>query len=96
MIVMSVLYGLALGDALGWPLADVGVRLIDARGAEADEGELWMLTPANMLGYLNLPEKTRQVLTEDGWYRTKDLVRMDENGYVSITARAKDIEELQN
>jgi acyl-CoA synthetase (AMP-forming)/AMP-acid ligase II len=79
------------GDALGWPLADVGVRLIDARGAEADEGELWMLTPANMLGYLNLPEKTRQVLTEDGWYKSGDVFRRDADGCYYFVGRVDDM-----
>src|SRR5262245_49129210 len=42
--------------ALGWPLPGVDVRLIGPDGKESPEGELWIRTPANMRGYLNLPE----------------------------------------
>jgi long-chain acyl-CoA synthetase len=55
--------------AIGWPLPGVEVRLVDRDGTDATEGELWIRTPANMVGYLNLPEKTQQVLTSDGWYK---------------------------
>jgi len=79
------------GDALGWPLPDVGVRLVDANGAEVNEGELWMRTPANMLGYLNLPEKTRQVLTEDGWYKSGDVFRRDADGCYYFVGRVDDM-----
>lgn len=79
------------GDALGWPMPDVEVRLVDSRGMEADEGELWMLTPANMLGYLNLPEKTRQVLTEDGWYKSGDVFRRDADGCYYFVGRVDDM-----
>src|SRR5262249_51100213 len=48
--------------ALGWPLPGVDVRLVALDGKEAAEGELWIRTPANMRGYLNLPDKTEQVL----------------------------------
>lgn len=79
------------GGGLGWPLKDVEVRLMDRDGNDADQGELWMRCPANMLGYLNLPEKTRQVLTPDGWYKTGDIFRRDELGCYYFVGRTDDM-----
>jgi len=80
------------GDGgLGWPLPDVEVRLVDKEGNDADEGELWMRTPANLLGYLNLPEQTRKVLTDDGWYISGDVFRRDEQGCYYFVGRADDM-----
>jgi acyl-CoA synthetase (AMP-forming)/AMP-acid ligase II len=84
--------GLSKPDlAIGWPLAGVEVRLIASDGTEAMEGELWIRTPANMAGYLNLPEKTRQVLTDDGWYKTGDVFRREEGGAYTFVGRADDM-----
>jgi long-chain acyl-CoA synthetase len=44
-----------------------------------------------MLGYWRDDEQTAAALTPDGWYRTKDLVRVDENGYVYVTGRLSDM-----
>jgi len=78
-------------DGVGWPLDGVEVRLVDGNGADADEGELWMRTPANMLGYLNLPEKTAQVLTPDGWYKSGDVFRRDATGCYFFVGRVDDM-----
>ena len=59
--------------SVGFPSDEVDVKLIDESGAEADQGDLWHRTPATMSGYLNLPEKTAQVLTADGWYISGDV-----------------------
>src|SRR5690349_17762796 len=66
--------------ALGWPQPGVEVRIVGPDGDDATEGDVWIRTPANMTGYLNLPEKTRQVLTQDGWYKSGDVFRKDETG----------------
>jgi len=79
---------------LGWPLPGVEVRLVDARGRDAgpgEEGELWMRTPANMTGYLNLPEKTAEVLTPDGWYKSGDVFRRDAQGCYYFVGRVDDM-----
>ena len=77
--------------ALGWPLPGVEVRLIGPDGGAASEGELWIRTPANMRGYLNLPEKTAQVLTGDGWYKSGDVFRRDEAGAYTFVGRTDDM-----
>ena len=50
---------------------------LDRMARDATEGELWIRTPANMTGYLNLPDKTQEVLTSDGWYKSGDVFRRD-------------------
>jgi long-chain acyl-CoA synthetase len=77
--------------ALGWPLPGVEVRILNADGEEADEGVLYIRTPAMMRGYLNLPEKTRSVLSDDGWYCSGDLFRRDANGAYWFAGRADDM-----
>ena len=77
--------------SLGWPLADVEVRLVDERGRDSDEGVLWIRTPANMAGYLNLPAKSKEVLTPDGWYISGDVFRRDAEGAYYFVGRADDM-----
>ncbi len=77
--------------SIGWPFSDVEFKLIDAQGREADEGVLWQRTPANMRGYLNMPEKTREVLTEDGWYISGDVFRRDQDGAYYFVGRTDDM-----
>jgi long-chain acyl-CoA synthetase len=79
------------GDALGWPQPAVEVRLVGPDDSDAEQGELWMRTPANMLGYLNMPERTRQVLTNDNWYKSGDIFRRDTQGCYSFVGRADDM-----
>jgi acyl-CoA synthetase (AMP-forming)/AMP-acid ligase II len=76
---------------LGWPLPQVEVRTVDANGNDADEGVLWIRTPANMSGYLNLPEKTREVMTPDGWYISGDVFSRDAAGAYTFVGRADDM-----
>jgi long-chain acyl-CoA synthetase len=84
--------GIAKADlALGWPLPGVEVRIVGADGEEATEGELWIRTPANMAGYLNLPAKTQEVLTADGWYKSGDVFRRDAAGAYTFVGRTDDM-----
>ena len=75
----------------GFPAADVDIKLIDDDGTEADHGVLWHRTPATMTGYLNLPEKTAEVLTEDGWYVSGDVFRRDAEGAYFFVGRSDDM-----
>jgi long-chain acyl-CoA synthetase len=52
------------------------------------EGEILARGPGIFAGYRNMPEETKQVFTEDGWFRTKDLGYLDEDGYLYVTGRA--------
>ena len=63
-------------------------------GAEvkiAEDGEILARGPGVMLGYLNKPEQTNEMFTEDGWLKTGDIGLLDRQGYVKIIDRKKDI-----
>jgi acyl-CoA synthetase (AMP-forming)/AMP-acid ligase II len=77
--------------ALGWPLPGVEVRLVADQGGDADEGVLWIRTPANMTGYLSLPEKSKEVLSPEGWYISGDVFRRDADGAYYFVGRADDM-----
>lgn len=70
------------------------LKIVDQQGAEVPPGEVGeglSSGPGLMLGYWRDPDLTREVLTEDGWYRTKDLIRIDEDGYVHVVGRLSDV-----
>jgi long-subunit acyl-CoA synthetase (AMP-forming) len=55
------------------------------------DGEVLVKSDVVMLGYRNLPEKTAEAFTEDGWLRTGDIGTFDEDGYLTIVDRKKEI-----
>ncbi|HOP62437.1 MAG TPA: long-chain fatty acid--CoA ligase [Spirochaetota bacterium] len=57
----------------------------------AEDGEILAKGPGVMMGYLNKPEQTKEMFNEEGWLVTGDIGIMDEQGYVKITDRKKDI-----
>jgi len=83
------------GDSIGIPLIDTDAKIVDVDTGEelppGEVGELMVRGPQVMKGYWGKPEKTKEVLSEDGWLRTGDLARMDENGYFYIEGRTKDM-----
>ena len=81
--------------SINWRDADkVGTVGQPVRGAEvriAPDGEIQYRAGNVFQGYLNKPEKTAETFTEDGWLRTGDVGRLDNEGYLTITGRLKDI-----
>lgn len=73
-------------ESTGPVLKDVEYRLDNVHPVSG-EGELVVKTPAIMLGYYKNEEATREVLSEDGWFRTKDLCTLDKDGNVYIKGR---------
>lgn len=75
----------------GYPHPEVQLRLVrDGREVD-DQGELEMKCGALMTHYHKLPEKTAQVMTKDGYYRTSDVFRRDENGFFYFVGRVDDM-----
>ena len=67
---------------------------MEMRIAEPDEqgvGEVQVKGPMVMKGYYNMPQETADVFTEDGWFKTGDLGRLDGEGYLMLSGRAKNV-----
>jgi len=79
---------------VGLPLPDVELRIADAQGAELPRGETGVVEvrgPNVFQGYWNMPEKTEEDMREDGFFITGDLGVQDDEGYVTIVGRGKDL-----
>jgi len=79
---------------VGFPLPGTDVRICDAEPhpvATGEIGELEVRGPNVFRGYWRMPEKTAADFTDDGWFVTGDQGRIDEQGYVSIVGRSKDM-----
>jgi long-chain acyl-CoA synthetase len=81
--------------SVGMPLPDVIIRIGDIETGEGEmpagkEGEIIFKAPQLMVGYWNKPEETKEML-RDGWLYTGDVGYMDEDGYLFITSRKKDL-----
>ena len=80
-------------EAIGVPVPGTDVRLVDDDGrdvAAGEAGELWVKGPQVMQGYWQRPDETARVL-RDGWLATGDVAKMDEDGYIQIVDRKKDM-----
>jgi acyl-CoA synthetase (AMP-forming)/AMP-acid ligase II len=79
----------------GTCIPEAEVRVVDPDTLDdvptGESGELWFRTPQLMQGYLNKPEETAEVITEDGWFRTGDIGHVDDGGYVYVSDRLKDM-----
>jgi malonyl-CoA/methylmalonyl-CoA synthetase len=82
------------GGTVGFPLPGVSVRVRDEQGNEVPAGEIGAIQvkgPNVFKGYWRMPEKTKEEFTEDGWFRTGDVGKIDELRYVTIVGRSKDL-----
>jgi long-chain acyl-CoA synthetase len=93
MVTMNWPTGQRVLGSCGFPVPGLAVRIVDASGRDVDpgqEGELIVRGPNVMPGYHNKPEETRNALRA-GWYHTGDLAKSDENGFLTITGRLKEL-----
>lgn len=84
---------------VGHALPGVSVRLVNdeqrvisgQKGSESDIGGVQVKGPNIFLGYWNMPEKTKEEFTSDGWFKTGDMGRWDADGYLALVGRSKDL-----
>jgi len=82
------------GATVGFPLPGVGLRVVDDANQDLPVGEIGNIQvrgPNVFQGYWRMPEKTAEEFTPDGWFKTGDVGKVDERGYVSIVGRSKDL-----
>jgi len=80
--------------SIGLPVSSTNVTIRDADGKAlpiGEVGEICIQGPQVMDGYWQRPRETQEVMLPDGWLRTGDMGRMDENGFVYIEDRKKDM-----
>ncbi|CDH21976.1 long-chain-fatty-acid--CoA ligase FadD [Xenorhabdus bovienii] len=79
--------------SIGFPVPSTEIKLVSDDGNEVplgQAGEMWVRGPQVMKGYWNRPEATTEVL-KDGWLATGDIANVDENGFLHIVDRKKDM-----
>jgi long-chain acyl-CoA synthetase len=80
--------------SVGVPVPGLEVRIADEHGEPAlvgDSGEVWVRGPNVFKGYWNDPVTTAQVVDEDGWLHTGDVATVDDDGYLYLVDRVKDL-----
>lgn len=76
-------------------IGTIGKKLYNV-DVKIENEELWVKGPIVMKGYYNKPEKTAEVMTKDGWFKTGDLAKIDEEGYITIIGRRNSMIVLSN
>ena len=89
--------------SVGVPIRGSSIKILKENGDGAESeaetgsiGEICVKGPQVMLGYYNNPEATKEVFTDDGYFRTGDLGYVDDEGYIFITGRKKNVIILAN
>jgi long-chain acyl-CoA synthetase len=91
---VTVAHGDAPIGSIGRPIPGLEVRLVDDAGDDVyigDAGELLVRGPNVFAGYLDDPETTARVIDADGWLHTGDMAVVDDDGYIFLVDRAKDL-----
>ncbi|HZG48586.1 MAG TPA: long-chain fatty acid--CoA ligase [Thermoleophilaceae bacterium] len=80
--------------SIGTPIEGVEMQVWDDQGNQLPQGEVGEIVIRGhniMKGYWNRPEATEEAIGEDGWFRSGDMARVDEDGYFFIVDRKKDL-----
>jgi long-chain acyl-CoA synthetase len=89
------LYGPKKYGSIGIPLPHLAARIVGEDGvtvvATGETGELQIQGPVTMNGYIGNPFATSETILADGWLRTGDLARMDQDGFIYVVDRLKDV-----
>ncbi|MES2090396.1 MAG: malonyl-CoA synthase [Pseudomonadota bacterium] len=86
--------GRRVPNSVGRPLPGVKLRIVDEQGSPCPAGsvgDVEVQGPNVFVGYLGMPDKTLEAFTPDGWFKTGDVARLDEQGYVHLVGRARDL-----
>lgn len=86
--------GERVASTVGMPLPGVSVRVVKSDGSACDAreiGDIQVKGQNVFKGYWHMPEKTAEEFTEDGYFKTGDVGRFDDKGYLSIVGRSKDL-----
>ncbi|MAN74843.1 MAG: AMP-dependent synthetase [Henriciella sp.] len=81
-------------DSAGPAMPSYEAKCVDPDGNEVplgERGELWVRGASVIKGYINRPEATAETITDGGWLHTGDIARMDEDGFIYIVDRKKDM-----
>ncbi len=81
---------------VGYEIGTIGNPLPGVEVKIGEENEILVKGPTVMRGYFNKPEETAAVFTADGWFRTGDAGRIDDNGALVLTERLKDLFKTSN
>ncbi|RWX66087.1 acyl-CoA synthetase [Mesorhizobium sp. M4B.F.Ca.ET.089.01.1.1] len=84
----------AKAGSAGLPAPMVSLRIVDDAGNEVapgEAGEIWLAGPNITPGYWNRPEETARAFSAGGWFRTGDMAKRDEDGFVTLVDRRKDM-----
>ena len=87
-------YGKPKVGSSGPIVPDIEARFVDSEGndvPQGQEGELIIKGDNVMIGYWNMPEATKEAIDKDGWLHTGDIAKIDEDGYVFIVNRLKEM-----
>lgn len=93
-VTSSVIGGMSKPSSIGLPLPGIEIRLVDTDGEDAlvgDPGEVWVRGPNVFAGYWQDAAATERALTSDGWLRTGDVAVVDDDGYLYLVDRVKDL-----
>jgi acyl-CoA synthetase (AMP-forming)/AMP-acid ligase II len=89
------MYAVDKQGSVGRPLTLTEVKIMEpdklVEMPRGERGEIWMRGPDNMVGYWRNPEATAAAVTDDGWLRTGDIGILDEDGFLYIVDRLKDM-----
>ncbi len=93
-LTFSPMYVKDFSGSCGLPLPNTEISIRDGDGNElttGQKGEVWARGPQVMQGYWQRPEATKEVITEDGWFKTGDIGLMDKEGWLYLVDRKKDM-----